>query len=100
MDIFKILNNDLSDMNDEDKKIAIEFGEKLRDKIIDELVEYETIKLINLLEKDKEEFIDSISNTLINGVKGFNKMSTQLLINIYLEKVGQEKFIKIIEEIS
>ena len=99
MDIIKLLNNDLSDMSYEDQKVALDFSDKLKDKIIDELVEYETIKLIKIIDRSKDDFKHIIGDILVNGTKGFDKIPIQSLINIYLEKIGQERFFNIIEEI-
>ena len=99
MDIIKLFNNDLSNMSYEDQKTALAFNDKLKYKIIDELVEYETKKLIKTINKSEDDFKDIVGNILINGTKGFNKIPVQSLINIYLEKIGQERFLTIIEQI-
>ena len=99
MDIFKLLNNDTDGMSDEELKYATEFNEKLKEKIIDELVKYEAEMLIKKLNRDKEEFIDSLGQILTNGSKGFNKMTLQILVNIYLDKKSDEEFVRLIENI-
>ena len=47
MDIMKILNNDLEGMSEEEKQYVNVFSEKLKDKIIDDLVEVEENRIIN-----------------------------------------------------
>lgn len=100
MDIFKILNNDLSGMTDEERVYAEKFTDNLKEKLIDELVIYESEDLIKKLNRDKEEFINSIEHLLVNGTLGYSKMPIQVLINIFLDKIGESDFINIIEEIG
>ena len=55
MELMDKINTELSE---EERIKAEEFNEKLKDKIIDELVEYESEELIKKDKKDKEAFID------------------------------------------
>lgn len=98
IDFMKLLNNDTSDLSEKEKEQAEEFTNKLREKMIDELVKSEAEELINKLKNDKEEFIESIGFILTNGTKGYKKMSMQLLLHTYLNKRGNENFISLIEE--
>ncbi|SFU76624.1 hypothetical protein SAMN04487886_11447 [Clostridium sp. DSM 8431] len=100
MDFMKILNNDTSDLNDEERKQAEEFTEHLREKMIHDLTLFESEELIRKLENDKEEFIESIEQIFVNGVKGYKKMNMQLLINLYLERIGRKKFVSLIENLQ
>ncbi len=99
IDFMKLLNNDTSNLSEEEREQAERFTEDLREKMIEDLVKYEAEDLIAKLNRDKEDFIESIGQILINGSKGYNKMSMQLLLNIYLEKIGNEKFVSLIENI-
>ncbi|WP_143317212.1 hypothetical protein [Clostridium cibarium] len=100
MDIMKFLHNDTSGLNEEEKVQVENFTENLKEKLIEELVEFEGNQLIKKLDKSKEEFLDSLGSILINGTKGYNKMPMDLLINIYLEKKNNEDFINLIENIQ
>ena len=53
MDIFSVLNNDIFGLTDEERAFTEDFNYKLREKIIEELVEYEKNNLINNLKADK-----------------------------------------------
>lgn len=99
LDFMKILNNDTSNFTEEEKAQAEQFTNTLKERIIDDLVEIESQKLIEKLKNDKEDFKESISQILINGCMGYKKMSMQLLINIYLEKAGNERFIELMEKL-
>lgn len=100
IDFMKLLNNDTSDLSEEERIQAEEFTESLREKIIDDLVKFEAEELIKKLENDKEDFIESIEQIFVNGVKGYKKMNMQLLINIYLERRGDQSLISLIENIQ
>lgn len=100
MDIIKLLQTNSSNLSEEERKQAENFTDSLKEKIIEELVEFEADELIKKLWKDKEEFVDSLGSILINGIKGYSKMPIELLINIYLEKKSNEDFISLIENIQ
>jgi len=93
-----IINKDIKELSEEEKSRADEFNERLKDKIIDDLVDYESEELIKKLNSDKEFFIDSIYNILVNGSKGLKNLNVKQLIEIYLNKKTQEEFIKLVED--
>ena len=100
MDIFKILNNDTSGLTEEEKAFTEDFNIKLKDKVIDELVIYETNKLIKELKDDEEVFREKLEDIFINGTKGYINIPIRTLIDIYLDKKSEMNFIKLIEDIS
>lgn len=99
MDIIKILNNDLDGMSEEEKSYAIDFSDKIKEKIIEDLIEVEEQRILNLIKEDKEGFKDLVYSIYSEGIKGYNKMSVQLLINVYIDKCGDEKLITLINGI-
>ena len=56
MDIFSLLNNDISGLSEEERRIAEKFNEDLRKKIIDDLAKCEINEIINELKSDEENF--------------------------------------------
>ncbi len=98
--INKLLANDLSGLSDEEQEYAIKFNESLRVGLIDELVEDVTLKMIKSLEANKDEFKDMVGDIIIHGCKGLKDMSTQQLLNLYLEKKSEEAFVNLIEKIT
>ena len=100
MNIFKLLNNDIQDLSEEERIFAESFNEALRNNIIDALVEYEIEELIRQLKDDEESFREKLSEIFINGKKGYNKMPTKTLIDIFLDKKDEGEFINLIESIS
>ena len=82
------------------EQIAEKFNETLRNNIIDTLVEYEIEALIKQLKDDEEGFRERLADIFINGKKGYNKMPTKTLIDIFLDKKDEGEFINLIEGIS
>ena len=91
MNIFRLLNNNIEDLNEEERVLAENFNEALREKLIDDLAAYEIDEFIKELK---------ISEILVNGKKGYIKMPTKTLIDIYLDKKDEGEFINLIESIS
>lgn len=100
MNIFKLLNNDIEDLSEEERIFAESFNELLRKNIIDSLVEYEIEEVIKQLKNDEDGFREKLSDIFINGKKGYNKMPTKALIDIFLDKKDEGEFINLIEDIS
>lgn len=100
MNIFKLLNNDIQDLSEEERIFAESFNEALRNNIIDALVEYEIEELIKQLKDDEESFREKLSEIFINGKKGYNKMPTKTLIDIFLDKKDEGEFVNLIESIN
>lgn len=69
MNIFRLLNNDIQDLSEEERIFAEKFNETLRNNIIDTLVEYEIEALIKQL-KDDEEGFREISRYFYKWEKG------------------------------
>ena len=100
MNIFRLLNNDIEGLSEEERVVAESFNEALRNNIIDALVEHEIEKLIKELKDDEEGFREKLSDIFINGKKGYVKMPTKTLIDIFLDKKDEGEFINLIESIS
>ena len=100
MNIFRLLNNDIEGLSEEEKIFAESFIEALRNNIIDSLVEYEIEEFIKQLKNDEEGFREKLADIFINGKKGYNKIPTKSLIDIFLDKKDEGEFINLIENIS
>ena len=70
MNIFRLLNNDIQDLSEEERIFAEKFNETLRNNIIDTLVEYEIEALIKQLKDDL--------NTVYNSCTSKNRATTIL----------------------
>ena len=100
MELTGLLNKENNELSEEEKIKAEEFNEKLKDKIIDELVEYQSEELIKKFKRDKEIFIDSIYNLLVNGIKGYKNLNLKQLIELYISNKTQEDFTNLLEELN
>lgn len=100
MDIFKLLNSNTEDISEPERKYIEAFSEKLKDKIIEELAELEGKRIEKLLKENREEYLDVIYGIYADGVRGYNTMTLEVLIHIYLEKAGEEGFINLINSVN
>lgn len=100
MDIFRLLNNDISALNEEERACVESFNETLREKIMEALAECEINELINELKYNEHIFREKLAGILVNGKKGYIKMPTKTLIDIFLDKKDEGEFINLIESIS
>ena len=73
MNIFSLLNNDTSELSEEERELVESFNEAIREKLTD---------------------------IFINGKKGYIKMPTKTLIDIFLDKKDEGEFINLIESLG
>lgn len=100
MNIFRLLNNDTAELNEDEREFAEQFNEAIRKKLINSLAECEINELINKLNCDENAFREKLADIFINGKKGYIKMPTKTLIDIFLDKKDEGEFINLIESIS
>lgn len=99
MDILNLLQGNTEGLSEEEKVQVEEFSENLKDSLIEELVLSKQQHFFKIAKEDKEKFEDELRSLFIFGIKGFNKMSLELLINIYLEEIGNESFVNLINNL-
>lgn len=95
-----ILNGDFSKYPEDAQVYLKEFNERLREYIKAELTDEMANRMLKNVDKSNETFMSILTEILDNGCKGFNKMSTRSLINLYLEKKNEEAFITLLERVS
>jgi hypothetical protein len=95
-----ILSGDFSKYPQEAQEYMIKYTEKFREKIKEELAKELADRMLKDVDKSNETFMNILTEILDNGCKGFNKMSTHTLLNIYLEKRSQEDFFNLLEQIN
>lgn len=95
-----ILSGDFSAYPEEAREYMENFAEKFREKIKNELIEYMADKMLDNFDKGREYFVNVLGDLLNNGFKGYDKMSTAVLLDIYLENKGEEELFKLLENID
>ena len=100
MNIFRLLNNDIEGLSEEERVFTESFNESLRNNIIDALVKHDIEEIIKQLKDDEDSFRERLADIFINGKKGYNKMPTKTLIDIFPHKKDEGEFINFIESIS
>lgn len=95
-----ILSGDFSSYPEETQEYLKKYTEELRESIKEELIKSFADIIIENADKNNETFIDIITEMLNNGFKGYNKMSTRALLNIYLDKKSEEDFMKLLEKVN
>jgi UDP-galactopyranose mutase len=100
MKIEDIMSGDFSDYPEETQIFMKEYTEKLRENIKGEIIKDISHKMLVDIDKSKDYFIDVLTDILDNGYKGLNKMSTQSLIDKYLECKNEEDFLALLERVN
>lgn len=95
-----ILSGYFSKYPEETQEYMQKYTEKLRESIKEALAKDMADKILKDVNKDNETFVNVLTEILDNGFKGFNKMSTRTLLNMYLEKKSEEDFINLLEGID
>lgn len=95
-----ILSEDFSKYSEEVQTFMKDYSERLREKLKAALRKDLADKMLKDIDRSNETFMTILTEILDNGCKGFNKMSTRTLLNIYLEKKSQEDFLSLLEEIN
>ena len=95
-----IMAENFSKYTEETQDIMREYNKMIREKLKEELICHISENMLKDIHVTKDNFIDSLSQILNNGWKGFNKMSTQGLLNMYLEGKSQEDFIELMEKVN
>lgn len=99
MDISNLLQGNTEGLSEEEKVQVEAFSENLKDSLIEELVLSKQQHFLKIAKEDKEQFEDELRSLFIFGIKGYNKMSLELLINIYLEEIGNKSFVNLINNL-
>lgn len=95
-----VLSGDFSNYPEETQLFMKEYTEKLREIIKEELINDISHKMLADIDKSKDYFMNVLTDILDNGYKGLNKMSTQYLIDKYLESRDEEAFLVLLEKVN
>jgi len=100
MEIKDIISGDFSAYPEETQIFMREYTEKLRENIKEELIMDISSKMLKDIDKSKDYFMNVLTDILDNGYKGFSKLSTQTLIDTYLERKNEEDFFILLEKVN
>ncbi|WAG55200.1 hypothetical protein LL033_21745 [Clostridium estertheticum] len=100
MEIQDIMSGNFSQYPEETQIFMKEYTEKLRENIKEELIKDISSKMLNNIDKSKDYFMNVLTDILDNGYKGLNKLSTQSLIDMYLERKNQNDFLILLEKVN
>jgi len=96
----EIMSGDFSAYPEETQIFMKEYTEKLRENLKEELIQDISYKMLKDIDKSKDYFMNVLTDILDNGYKGLSKMTTQALIDTYLERKNQEDFFALLEKIN
>ncbi|MBU3092688.1 hypothetical protein K2F40_10940 [Clostridium sp. CM028] len=100
LEIQDIISGDFSAYPEETQTFMKKYTEKLRENIKEELIKDISYKMLKDIDKSKDYFISVLTDILDNGYKGFSKLSTQSLIDTYLERKNEEDFFILLEKVN
>ncbi len=95
-----ILSENFSAYPEETQIYMKNYTEKLRKHIKIELINDRADKMLKDIDKSKDYFIDTLTQILENGCKGYDAMSTNALLNTYLNVKNEESFMNLIEKVT
>ena len=100
INIQDIISGDFSAYPKETQEVMEKYTERLVENIKEELINDRATLMLKDIDKSNETFMNILTEILENGSRGFNKMSTKTLLDIYLQNKGQEDFIKLLEKVN
>lgn len=100
MKIQDIISGDFSAYPEETQIFMKEYTEKLRENIKEELINDISYKMLKDIDTSKDYFMKVLTDLLDNGYKGLSKLSTQSLIDTYLERKNEEDFFILLEKVN
>jgi len=100
MQMQDIISGDFSAYPEETQVFMREYTEKLRETIKEELIKDISYKMLKDIDKSKDYFMNVLTDILDNGYKGFSKLTTQSLIDTYLERKNEEDFLILLEKVN
>ena len=100
MKIQDIMSGDFSEYPEETQIVMKEYTERVRESIKKELIKDISNKMLKDIDKSKDYFINVLTDILDNGYKGLSKLSTQALIDTYLERKNEEDFFLLLEKLN
>ena len=95
-----IISENYSEYSEEIQEYMKSYSDLLREELKAELIKNKADKMLKDIDKNNDTFINVLSEILQNGTRGYNRMTTQTLIDMYLDVKTQEDFIALLEKIN
>lgn len=76
------------------------FTEKLRESLIEELIQDTYNKIMDSIADGREEYKTILTEILAKGHKGYENMTNRALLNIYLERKNEVDFMNLLEKVE
>jgi len=100
MNIQDIMSGNFSAYPEETQILMSEYTDILRENIKEELIKDIASKMLKDIDKSKDYFMNVLSDILDNGYKGFSKLTTQALVDTYLERKNEQDFYILLEKVN
>lgn len=96
----KLLNNDINKIPVEEHEYAEKFNQTLRQELLEEFINDKVRNLKEAFIEDNDEFRAIIEEMIVNGCKPLKDLTTKQMLDLYLQKCGEEEFIKVMERVT
>jgi len=100
LNIGDLMEGDFFAYPEEVQEYLRSYTEKLRDVLIEELIQDTYNKIMKSLEEGREEYKSILTEILAKGHKGYENMTNRALLNIYLERKNEVDFMNLLEKVE
>ncbi|SCN24502.1 hypothetical protein N3C_1837 [Clostridium sp. N3C] len=100
LNIGDLMEGDFFAYPEEVQEYLRSYTEKLRDVLIEELIQDTYNKIMKSLEEGREEYKSILTEILAKGHKGYENMNNRALLNLYLERKNEVDFMKLLEKVE
>lgn len=100
LNIGDLMEGNFSAYPEEAQEFLRSYTEKLREALIEELIQDTYNKIMESIEGGKEEYKTVLTEILAKGHKGYENMTNRALLNLYLERKNEVDFMKLLEKVE
>ncbi|NLM34359.1 MAG: hypothetical protein GX206_02885 [Clostridiales bacterium] len=100
LNIGDLMEGNFSAYPEEAQEYLRNFTEKLRESLIEELIQDTYNKIMDSIADGREEYKTILTEILAKGHKGYENMTNRALLNIYLERKNEVDFMNLLEKVE
>ncbi len=100
LNIGDLMEGNFSAYPEEAQEYLRNFTEKLRESLIEELIQDTYNKIMDSITDGREEYKTILTEILAKGHKGYENMTNRALLNIYLERKNEVDFMNLLEKVE